>query len=34
MGKARRDMLEYLRDNNVDIREENEILKAQIKMFK
>jgi septal ring factor EnvC (AmiA/AmiB activator) len=33
MGKETRDKLEDLRTNNVKLREENESLKAQVKMF-
>jgi chromosome segregation ATPase len=33
MGKSSRDKLEDLRANNVELREENESLKVQVKMF-
>jgi len=33
MGKIRRDKLEYLRANNAKLREENESLKVQVKIF-
>jgi regulator of replication initiation timing len=33
MGKSSRDKLEDLRANNVKLREENESLKVQVKMF-
>jgi predicted nuclease with TOPRIM domain len=33
MGKSRRDKLEYLRANNVELREENKSLKEHVKML-
>jgi hypothetical protein len=33
MGRENKDQLEDLRANNVELREENESLKVQVKMF-
>jgi hypothetical protein len=33
MGKERKDKLEYLRANNVELQEENKRLKEKVSMF-